>query len=187
MTAPVDRRPRKGMNRKPARGLVRSLSRIGTRENMSPPLVRKGPPPHDPSICDRCGAVYHERTWRRGGALRAAVLDRAQWTRCPACEQLADQDEYYGRVIVRGPYAAAHLAEIRGRIANVERRAEFTQPERRVLSAEWDGKMLEILTTSQKLAHRVARELEKAFGGRAKFRWSDTDGTMTATWSHEAR
>jgi hypothetical protein len=183
--AAVDRRPRKGMNRKPGRGLLRALNRIGTRADMSPPVVRKSAAPSDPSICDRCGAVYHDRTWRRGRSLRGKILDRAQWTRCPACRQIAGQDEYYGRVLIRGRYAATHLPAIRGRIANVERRAEFTQPEHRVISSAWDGKSLEVLTTSQKLAHRIAREVEKAFGGRARFRWSDTDGTLTATWQRE--
>lgn len=39
--------------------------------------------------------------------------------------------------------------------------------------------------TSQKLAHRLVREIEKAFGGRSSYRWSDTDGSLTATWAHD--
>jgi hypothetical protein len=62
----------------------------------------------------------------------------------------------------------------------VERRALITQPERRIVATNWNGKTLEVLTTSQKLAHRIAREVEKAFGGRAHFSWSD-DGTLLAT------
>jgi hypothetical protein len=182
--AAVNHKPRKGMNRKPARGLMRALNRAGTRADMSPPVVRRGEPA-DPSICDRCGAVYHDRTWRSGRSLRGELLDRAAWTRCPACRQVAGRDEYYGRVLIRGGWAAGNLAAIRRRIANVEKRAEFTQPEHRVISSEWDHKTLEVLATSQKLAHRIAREIEKAFGGRARFRWSDTDGTITATWQHE--
>jgi hypothetical protein len=46
---------------------------------------------------------------------------------------------------------------------------------------------LEILTTSQKLAHRIARELEKAFGGRARFTWSDREGSLDATWKPPER
>jgi hypothetical protein len=38
-----------------------------------------------------------------------------------------------------------------------------------------------MLTTSQKLAHRTARELRKAFGGRTTYTWAD-DGLLTATW-----
>jgi hypothetical protein len=58
------------------------------------------------------------------------------------------------------------------------------QPERRIVSIdtiESDGKALEVLTTSQKLAHRIAHELKKLFGGRTSYNWSD-DGTLYATW-----
>ena len=74
----------------------------------------------------------------------------------------------------------ANLEALSARIANVERRAQFTQPERRVVATNWNGKTLEVLTTSQKLAHRIAREVEKAFGGHAHFSWSDDDGSLLA-------
>jgi hypothetical protein len=44
-----------------------------------------------------------------------------------------------------------------------------------------------VLTTSQKLAHRIARELQKAFGGRARYTWSDQNGSLTAIWQQETR
>jgi len=83
---------------------------------------------------------------------------------------------------VRGPLSAEMLERIRARIANVGRRAESNQPERRIVSAEWDGSTLEVLTTSQKLAHRIARELEKEFGGRATYQWKDEDGMLLTVW-----
>ena len=62
-----------------------------------------------------------------------------------------------------------------------------TQPERRIVSIdtiESDGDALEVLTTSQKLTHRIAHELKKALGGRTSYSWSD-DGTLFATWELE--
>jgi hypothetical protein len=44
---------------------------------------------------------------------------------------------------------------------------------------------LEILTTSQKLAHRLARELQKAFRGAVSYAWSDRDGELLAVWRRE--
>ena len=67
------------------------------------------------------------------------------------------------------------------RARNVAARAAYTQPERRILSFR-TRTGLEVPTTSQKLAHRIARELEKAFHGRASLSWSDRDGRLTATW-----
>jgi hypothetical protein len=84
---------------------------------------------------------------------------------------------------------AAKLDAIRKRIHNVAKRAEFTQPERQIVSIEWDGSTLEILTTSQKLAHRIAHELAKAFGGRAKYQWGRSNGEagLLATWQSAAK
>jgi RNA polymerase subunit RPABC4/transcription elongation factor Spt4 len=163
------------------RGLTRSLDRRGTRSDMSPPVAQKQRAPEDPSVCDICGSIYTAKTWRRNRPLPAKLINAAAWTVCPACKQ-AKSGKYFGRVLVRGSKASSNLEAIRARIANVERRAEFTQPERRIVSSKWDGATLEVLTTSQKLAHRIARELQKAFGGRARYTWSDQDGALTAIW-----
>ena len=174
------------MNGNTSKALIRSLNRRGTRSNMSPPVAQKGRTPEDPSVCDTCGSVYTAKTWRRDRPLPARVIDAAAWTICPACKQ-EKSGKYFGRVLVRGSNAISNLDAIRSRIANVEQRAEFTQPERRIISSKWDGETLEVLTTSQKLAHRIARELQKAFGGRARYTWSDRDGALTPIWQHEAR
>ena len=165
------------------RGPARSLDRRGSRSDMSPPVAQKGPAPEDPSVCDVCGSVYRAKTWRRDRPLPAEVINAAAWTVCPACKQQKN-GRYFGRVLIRGESANSNMNAILARIGNVERRAEFTQPERRIISRKWDGETLEVLTTSQKLAHRVARELQKAFGGRARYSWSDQDGSLTATWQN---
>lgn len=185
MTREAENQMKRQVTRTTTKSLVRSHDRRGTRSNMSPPVAQKAPPPEDPSVCDICGSVYTAKTWRRDRPLPAKLMDAAAWTVCPACKQ-ARSGEYFGRVLVRGSNATTRLDAIRARIANVERRAEFTQPERRIVASKWDGSTLEVLTTSQKLAHRIARELQKAFGGRARYKWSDTDGVLTAIWECEA-
>jgi len=160
------------------KALIRSMDRRGSRSDMSPPVAGK-PKFSDPSICDRCGSVYSGKNWRSGRRLARELMDKAQWVKCPGCAQAA-AGEYHGQVLIAVGDPATREA-ISARIANVERRAQFTQPERRIVSTEWNGETLEVLTTSQKLAHRIAREVEKAFGGRSHFSWSDDDGTLLAT------
>ena len=160
------------------KGLVRSMDRRGSRSDKSPAVAQKQKF-SDPSICDRCGAVYSGKSWRRGRRLAREVMDKAQWVKCPGCTQMA-AGEYHGQVLIAAGDRAS-LQAISARIANVERRAQFTQPERRVVATNWNGKTLEILTTSQKLAHRIACEVEKAFGGHAHFSWSEDDGSLLAT------
>ncbi len=166
------------------RGLIRALVRKGTRSSEKPPVAKLTARLAEPAICLRCGSVFSRQTWRRPRRVSHGDLARATWTTCPACRQAAEGTAF-GRVVIRGAYAAAHEAQIRGRIKNVAARARFTQPERRVISAERQGAVLEVLTTSQKLAHRIVHELKKAFRGRARYSWSDTDGALFATWERD--
>lgn len=161
-----------------SKALIRSTNRRESRSDKTAPVALKQEF-RDPSIRERCGAVYSGKSWRRGRRLAAEVMDKAPWVTRPGCEQAASGD-YHGQVLIEVS-AGADREAISGRIANVERRAQITQPERRIVETNWNGKTLEVLTTSQKLAHRIAREVEKAFGGRAHFSWSDEDGTLLAT------
>jgi len=165
------------------RGRIRSLSRRGTRSDRSPPVARKGAAPRAGSICRQCGAVFSRRTWRRDRPLTHARLAAAVWTTCPGCAQ-AGAGEYHGRVLVRGRWLATHEDAVRRRIANVAARAGASQPLRRLVSITREPDGLEVLTTSQKLAHRIVRELKKAFRGRASYAWSP-DGGLEATWTRD--
>ena len=136
----------------------------------------------EPAMCERCGAVYQRKTWRGGERTRRTSLVGVGWTLCPACAQILGQ-EYFGRVLVEGAPGPARELEIRRRIRNVEARARYTQPERRTVRIDRTPRGLEILTTSQKLAHRITRELEKAFGGTTRFVWNDHEAAiLEATW-----
>jgi hypothetical protein len=95
------------------------------------------------------------------------------------------EGRFYGRVLVRGDWFLGHQDEVRRRVVNVEARARYTQPLRRLVTMGRRGDALEVTTTSQKLAHRVVHELQKAFGGRAAYDWSERDGRLTATLSRD--
>jgi hypothetical protein len=162
------------------KGLIRSLNRSSTKPKKLRAAEMRGGRLPEPSVCEQCGATYRRRVWRRPAAPSAALLARARWTRCPACVQTS-RAEYLGRVLLRGPYLAAHEKTIRARIHNVVARASARQPERRLVSVETRDDTVEVLTTSQKLAHRIAHEVKKAFGGRTSYAWAD-DGVLTARW-----
>jgi len=165
------------------KSLIRAANRIGTSTGRLVAVEARGGRGSEPVLCERCGAVFAKRLWRRSAASRppAASLAGIEWRTCPACEQVANE-EWMGRLVVRGRLAPEQEAAIGRRLRNVAARAEFTQPQRRIVSMERSGNALEILTTSQKLAHRLGHELEKAFGGRSRYAWSD-DGSLEASWT----
>jgi NMD protein affecting ribosome stability and mRNA decay len=164
------------------KGLIRSLNRRGVRSDRTPPVGRKAQPAEG-TVCERCGAVFSRRTWRRR-PLTHARLASAVWAVCPGCAQAAE-GQYFGRVLVRGRWPLAHEDAVRRRIANVAARAGVTQPERRLVSIARGRQGLEVLTTSQKLAHRIVHELKKAFRGRAVYTWSHGDGSLLAVWQRD--
>jgi hypothetical protein len=153
----------------------------GARADRSPPIVKRTRVSGEPVMCERCGVVYERKTWRGGDRTRRTPLAGVGWSLCPACAQVEDQ-EYFGRVRITARLAPDRELEVRRRIWNVENRARYTQPERRTVRIDRGRRGLEILTTSQKLAHRIARELEKAFGGQARFVWTDREGMLDASW-----
>jgi len=173
-----------GVGRGKTKGLIRGLNRKGTRPSQSPAAAEANRSLADPTVCERCGAVYTRKKWRKGMRVSQILLGHASWAVCAACAQVAS-GEYYGRVLLEGAYVIPNQEPIRHRIANVAERAEFTQPERRVVDIGRQGAALEVLTTSQKLAHRIACELKKAFKGSVSYNWSDKDGSLFARWRRD--
>ena len=174
-------RTRAGISK--GKGLIRSLNRGFARTGQKPAVEAATGHGSEPAVCTHCGAIFVRRAWRRERRLSLALFERARWVACPACSQTRTHTGF-GRVLVRGGFARAHEDVIRRRITNVAARAQRTQPQRRVASFGRTDDALEIITTSQKLAHRIVRELKKLFRGRVTYDWSD-DGTLFATWTRE--
>jgi hypothetical protein len=164
---------------------ITTIQRKRARQSGGPPVARLTRGLSEPAACERCFAIYRDKTWRAAGAGRRVPAD-VTWTLCPACAQVEAQ-EYFGRVRVTAALAPGRESEVRRRIWNVERRARVTQPERRLVHLGRTRGGLEVLTTSQKLAHRIARELEKAFGGRASYEWSAREELLEASWDPAGR
>jgi len=163
------------------KGLVRALNRRGSRSEKSPPSPSTPRTTPGSTVCNQCGAVFTRKTWRKDHRVTLAFLDKASWRSCPACKQSGGA-EGLGRVILRGAFVAPNENAIRRRIGNVAERASFTQPQHRIASISREGDGLDVITTSQKLAHRIVHEIKKTFRGRASYAWSDRDGALFATW-----
>ena len=88
---------------------------------------------------------------------------------------------YLGRLVIELGTRFPDEAALRRRIANVAARAGHTQPARRLVSIDSHGTTLEVLTTSEKLAHRITTELAKTWRGTATYQWAD-DGSLFARW-----
>ncbi len=166
------------------KGLIRGLVHRAVRDEKAPRVVKRSGRFREPTICERCGAVYRGKTWRAGERSLRTSLVGVAWAVCPACRQVAE-GEYFGRVVLRGAYALGHEPDLRRRIAKVAARARYTQPERRIVSIDRTAEAIEVLTTSQKLAHRIVRSIQKAYGGETEFKWTEPQGELYAVWERE--
>ena len=53
------------------------------------PVVHRNRISREPSMCERCGAVYERKTWRSGKRATGTSTMGMAWTVCPACAQVS--------------------------------------------------------------------------------------------------
>jgi NMD protein affecting ribosome stability and mRNA decay len=133
--------------------------------------------------CDNCGAVYFRQRWT------AAAADVPNWRQmqkraiagvCPACRKIRD-DYPSGEVSVVG-LGPEETREIVRLLRNEEARAVEKNPLGRIMRIERTGRGLRVETTTEKLAQRLGRALEKARKGKAEYRWSHKNKFVRVTW-----
>ncbi len=149
-----------------------------------PYLSRKGP--LEVGVCPDCHAISRKKRWymdepeyvslaRSGAVLR----------RCPACRKIADGFPS-GVVTLSGGFLRVHGDEILTIARNEERRARGTNPLERIMAIREGDGSVEILTTDEKLAQRIGREIRKAYQGTVSYKWSEDANVVRVNWSREA-
>jgi hypothetical protein len=116
---------------------------------------------------------------------RPFSLMEAPWsTRCPACRKIADGFPS-GVVTLRGGFLQTHRDEILSIVRNEERRARETNPLERIMEIRNGDESVEILTTDEKLAQRIGREIRKAYQGAVSYKWSEDANLVRVNWSRD--
>ena len=152
-------------------------SRKNVDRTNDPYIPRKGAP--EAGICPDCRAINRKKRWYVDPE-EYALLKRsgAPLRRCPACRKIADAFPS-GVLTLRGRFLTTHRREILTVARNEEKRARGINPLERD-----DG--MEILTTDEKLAQRIGREIRKAFRGTLDYKWSEDANLLRLTWERDA-
>jgi len=159
-------------------------SRKNVDRTNDPYIPRKGTP--EVGVCPECHAISRKKRWYADEAEYAALArSGAQRRRCPACRKIADGFPS-GVVTLRGRYLRAHRDEILAVARNEERRARGINPLERIMGLREGGDGVEILTTDEKLAQRIGREIRKAFRGTVGYKWSEDANLLRVTWARDA-
>lgn len=126
----------------------------------------QGAAPHvGEQVCEGCHAVYADKHWNYDEARYAEMRAKgATTTQCPGCRALADR-QYRGELTMLAAPPAEGIDERRQRLFDVEALARARDPMARIAELAVEPGKWHLYTTSARLAERLGKELQKAFGG----------------------
>jgi NMD protein affecting ribosome stability and mRNA decay len=161
---------------------VRSVASTGRRISgraqdnpvQDPYLMRDKP--HEPTVCDGCGAVYHRGRWQWGPAPEAALRGH-----CPACRRTADALPA-GIVTLHGAFALAHKDEIVGLVRNEEAAESNEHPMNRIMAVTDTDSGIEISTTDIHLPRRLGNAVKRAFHGELELHFDEKGYFVRVDW-----
>lgn len=155
-------------------------SRKNVDRETDPYKPRKGAP--EVGVCPTCHAISRKKRWYLDEKEYASLATAGATTRpCPACRKIADGFPA-GVVTLRGAYLRTHRDEILRLVRNEEERSRGINPLERIMEIREGGDGMEILTTDEKLAQRIGREIRKACRGAVVYRWSEDTKLLRVHW-----
>jgi len=155
-------------------------SRKNVDRTTDPYLPRKGSP--ETGVCPGCHAISRKKRWYVDETEYSALARTGAAVRtCPACRKIADGLPS-GVVTLRGRFLRTHRDEILTIARNEERRARGMNPLERIMEIREGDGSVELLTTDEKLAQRIGREIRKACRGAVSYKWSEDANLLRVTW-----
>jgi NMD protein affecting ribosome stability and mRNA decay len=137
------------------------------------------------AVCERCGAMYHHKRWSKDAPPSLREFHTTHPVICPACRKIQDRFAE-GVLTLRGEFFLHHKEEIINRIRNEEARAVDVNPLERIISIEDLGDHVEVSTTTERFAQRIGREIERAYKGKAVYRWSSgNEKSIRVEWQRD--
>jgi NMD3 family. len=136
---------------------------------------------HDPSVCERCGVVFHNGIFEWINSPPA----NAKKFICPACRRI--EDKYEGGVVYLKitPYLQKHKEEIFNQIKNVEEEEMKYRPLERIISIEEQDDEIVIKTTYEHLARRIGEAIHRAHKGDLKLNYPEGKKYVRVYWQRE--
>ncbi len=135
---------------------------------------------HDPSICKRCGVVFHDGIfqWMEPAPVNAEPMV------CPACRRI--EDKYEGGVVVlEGEFLEKHKDEIINLIRNVERNEIAYRPLERIIEIKDEGNKITITTTYEHLARRIGEAVNRAYKGNLSMQYPPGAKYIRVHWERD--
>ena len=146
--------------------------------------------PPEPIVCAGCGAVYIHKHWTLSPTARLRSRkpgEPVQVRICGACRR-RQSGVPHGFVHVDGEFVRLHRADIVNLLKNEATRAAEDNPLAQIIDWHESGHNDDVLvtTTTEHLAIRLGRALEKAFDGRVLYGFSHENKLAHVWWHRDA-
>lgn len=140
-----------------------------------------------PAICSRCHSYLEQDHWRFGEQRYRELKEQPEThvMLCPGCTRV-ERRLYEGEVTIHHQGNEEQKQDMIHLIHNEEARARITNPTARIALLEDREDELYLLTTTQFLAKRIARELQKAFRGQLKVDDLPRERFVRVRWTQAA-
>lgn len=164
---------------------TKAQARSGPRSKAKDPYIPAKAYP-EPTVCPVCHLVYHRKHWSKNDAYYEQVKNRAEKHTCPACRKIEDRFPM-GIVYVTGGFLADHKENVMQLIRNQAQLEYGRNPLDRIMSLNPRNNELVVETTSEHLAMSLGRALERAFGGKVRFAFSQDEKNVRVYWQREEK
>jgi len=136
--------------------------------------------------CTKCGVINRQKRWFMD-PLELAKLkeDPSVGTIvCPACQKMQDKVPG-GFLTLSGTYLRKHETLILELIKNTEQKSRNKNPLGRIMEITQEGDVLTLLTTLDKLAEKLGKEIYKAHSGELNHQWSHGENSVRVNWKRD--
>lgn len=141
----------------------------------------------DNTVCRVCHALYLQQRWTRDDTLAALAVEAGgKEVTCPGCRIVAERNPR-GIVTLTGDYWPRHEDEILNLIRNEEARGVANNPIERIIDIRKEDDALIIQTTTERLAQKIARSIDKAHQGSLVYHWPDNDHLVRVDWERNLK
>ena len=131
----------------------------------------------EPTLCEQCGAVYHEGRWQW-----IKAPENAHKETCSACHRINDNYPA-GFVTLEGAFFEAHREEIKRLIQNHAEHERAEHPYKRIMNIENQDAAMLITTTDTHLAHGIGEAIHHAYQGELKVDRAPGENLVRVRWS----
>jgi hypothetical protein len=147
------------------------------------PTVKEKQPYTGTLICKDCNAIYSNKHWYslNDSSYAAFTNLEKQEALCPGCYYLSNRT-VAGEVLLKNPLIVSDKVSILAQINNIKNECLLDNPAAQISSITDQGSCIHIQTTSQGLAVKIGKAINRSHKGQLKIKYSPDEQYVRVTW-----